>query len=155
MQTLTDIDLGEVTESVWTSMLGFEIVVTDEAYDDSHQGEPGRFLVGCVQITGKVDAAVLVEVPEALAIRVATTMFAMEESEITDEETWDALGELANMIGGNVKGMVAGDTALSLPTVAEGRDYRVVVPGGGLIQAHTYRCDQWLMRVQLIGRTNA
>ncbi len=152
MQVLTEIDLGEVTESVWTSMLGFEIFTTDEPYDYTADG---RYLVGCVQITGAADAAVLVDVPEALGKQLAMTMFGMDESEISDDEVWDALGEMANMIGGNVKGMVVGDTALSLPTVAEGRDYRVVVPGGGLIQSLTYRCEQWLMRVQLIGRQNS
>lgn len=151
MQLLADIDLGEVTESVWTSMLGFEIFVTEDSYDDTHEG---RFLVGCVQITGAADAAVLIEVPEQLAHVLASTMFGTDDPEIADDEIWDALGEMANMIGGNVKGMLAGDTALSLPTVAEGRDYRVVVPGGGVMQSLTYRCEQWLMRVQLIGRQN-
>lgn len=151
MQLLADIDLGEVTESVWTSMLGFEIATTDESYDAAHDG---RFLVGCVQITGGVDAAVLIEVPEPLGRQLAVTMFGTDEPGIADDEIWDALGEMANMIGGNVKGMLSGQSALSLPTVAEGRDYRVVVPGGGVMQALTYRCEQWLMRVQLIGRQN-
>jgi chemotaxis protein CheX len=151
MQLLTDIDLGEVTESVWTSMLGFEVIATDEDYDYTTDS---RHLVGCVQITGSVDAAVLVDVPEALGRQLAMTMFGMDDAEISDDEVWDALGEMANMIGGNVKGMVAGDTALSLPTVAEGRDYRVVVPGGGLMQSLTYHCERWKMRVQLIGRQN-
>ncbi len=149
MQVLTELDLGEVAESVWTSMLGFELVATDSPYDHASES---RYLLSCVQITGPIDAAVTVEVPEGLGREVAATMFGMDVAEISDEEVWDALGEMANMIGGNVKGMVSGSAALSLPTVAEGRDYRVVVPGACVIQSLTYFCDKWLMRVQLIGR---
>jgi chemotaxis protein CheX len=147
---LTDVDLAEVVESVWTAMLGYELEPTDEP---NAQTADGRHMVGTVQITGRVDAALMVEVPEALARNLASTMFGIDETELGDDEVRDALGEMANMIGGNVKGLLDADSLLSLPTVAEGHDYRVVVPGGGVVNSLNYRCAGTSMRVQLIGRT--
>ncbi len=45
----------------------------------------------------------------------------MEVDEVTEDDVADALGELANMIGGNVKSILPELSALSLPHVhAEG-----------------------------------
>jgi len=38
-----------------------------------------------------------------------------------DEDVADAVGELVNMIGGNVKSLMPGPSVLSLPVVAAGR----------------------------------
>ena len=40
----------------------------------------------------------------------------------------DALGEVGNMAGGAVKGMLDGEKSLGLPTVGEGIDFVMVVP---------------------------
>ena len=41
----------------------------------------------------------------------------------------DAVGELANMVGGSLKGLVPGPSRLSLPTVVDGSDYSTKIPG--------------------------
>jgi chemotaxis protein CheX len=46
-------------------------------------------------------------------------MFAMSEDELTEAEIRDAVGEIVNMVGGNLKGIVEGDSSLSLPCVGE------------------------------------
>jgi chemotaxis protein CheX len=40
---------------------------------------------------------------------------------LDDEDVADAVGELANMIGGNIKGLMPGPSVLTLPVVASGR----------------------------------
>ncbi len=146
---LTDIDLHEVNESVWTSMLGFELAATEVEPADPTL----RYLIGSVTITGGWDAAVMVQIPVPFAIRLAATMFGFEETEIGDAEVADALGEMANMVGGNVKGMLPGDSSLSLPTVLEGSDLRWSIPGGALVSDTFYRCELWTIRTTLFGRT--
>ena len=56
-------------------------------------------------------------------------MFDMEVEEVTQEELQDAVGELANMIGGSLKGLVPGPLRLPLPTVVDGIDYSTKIPG--------------------------
>ena len=44
----------------------------------------------------------------------------------------DAVGELANMVGGNIKALMPGSCQLSLPTVAEGRSEALEAARGRL-----------------------
>jgi len=41
----------------------------------------------------------------------------------------DATGELSNMVGGNVKALLPQPSRLSLPSVVEGKDYNLRIPG--------------------------
>jgi len=43
----------------------------------------------------------------------------MPAEEVTSDEIGDALGELANVLGGNVKAMLPAPSTMSLPTVSE------------------------------------
>jgi len=42
---------------------------------------------------------------------------------MTDEDVRDALGELANMLAGNLKSVLPSGVVLSMPSVIEGSDY--------------------------------
>ena len=48
----------------------------------------------------------------------------MEAGEVSDEDMTDVMGELANIVGGNVKSMLPAATAVSLPHVVAGADNR-------------------------------
>ena len=58
-------------------------------------------------------------------------MFGMEPDEVSADEVADAVGELTNMVGGNIKSLLPEPSLLSLPTVSRGAPVRVRVPGGG------------------------
>ena len=53
-----------------------------------------------------------------VARRAARAMFGCGDDEVGDAELADAFGELANQVGGSVKGLLPGPSTLSLPTVA-------------------------------------
>ena len=48
-----------------------------------------------------------------------------------ESEVVDALGEIANMVGGNVKSMLPGPSTLSLPSVVQGQ---LSVPGTRMVR---------------------
>ena len=54
-------------------------------------------------------------------------MFGLEPAAAGLEEVRDALGELTNMLGGNLKALLPGPCFLGLPTVVSGHDYAVRV----------------------------
>lgn len=84
-------------------------------------------LLGCVQITGAWRGTVSIEMPTSLARRLTATMMALDDpSEATPDLVKDALGELVNMFGGNVKAVLPPPCYLSLPAVGPG--------GGGEIE---------------------
>ncbi len=145
---LAAIDLHEVNESVWTSMLGLELVACEPAPD-----LPGEtYLFGSVTISGACDAAVMVQLPLGMARHLAATMFGQDEESIGEEEIFDALGEMANMVGGNVKGALPGDSKLSLPTVVEGRNFRWASPGADPVTDLSYQCQAWTVRTVMFER---
>lgn len=121
---LSNDDLFELAQTVWSSMLDLEI---DRATDvDGKVGD--RSMTALVQITGDWEGAVTIECASKLATRFAVSMFAMEEDELDDEMIRDAMGELANMTGGNVKGVAPGENTLALPTVSEGVEGGIHIP---------------------------
>jgi chemotaxis protein CheX len=117
-EILTNDDLFSLAESVWSSMLGLELERADDA--DGKVGD--RTITSCVQITGEWEGAVTIACSSTLAARLASAMFALEPDELDDEMTRDAMGEIANMTGGNVKGVAPGQNTLTLPTVSEGEE---------------------------------
>lgn len=145
---LTEIDLHEVNESVWQAMLGFELVPCEPVPTQPDE----TYLVGAVTITGGADVSVMIQIPIGLARRLGSVMFGEDETSISDDEIFDALGEMANMVGGNVKGVLAADSKLSLPTVTEGREVRWSTPGGATISETFYQCEQWTVRTVMFGR---
>jgi len=113
---LSDDDLYALAETVWTSILGLELGRGEEV-----DGKIGDLTTtACVQITGDWEGAVTVACSRSLAGKLASAMFAMEVDELSEEEVRDAMGEIANMTGGNVKGLAPGVNTLALPTVTEG-----------------------------------
>jgi chemotaxis protein CheX len=56
----------------------------------------------------------------------------MDAPEEMDNDVRDAVGEIANMIGGNMKAAMGRDVRLSLPTVIDGCDYEMRVCGSAV-----------------------
>jgi len=60
---------------------------------------------------------VVVRCSAAAARNAAAALLGVELDDVTTEDVTDALGELANIIGGNVKSLLPEPCALSLPHV--------------------------------------
>ncbi|MGC4082688.1 MAG: chemotaxis protein CheX [Vicinamibacterales bacterium] len=130
-------DIVLVTEDVWLSILNMAPHVTPRRAAAGN----GPTLAGIVQITGAWKGAVTVQVPAPLAERLAATMFMRRTGRPTAEEQIDALGEITNMIGGSVKGLIEGRCHLSLPAVIAGSGYEVRIPGGRTVNEVAFTCD--------------
>lgn len=100
--------LSDITESVWTGFLDIPLART--------RGEPsGCECAASVSIQGAWNGSLVVCCSRQLAQRVATTMFQCEADEMREALWSDALGEIANIIGGNVKAMLPAPSQLGLP----------------------------------------
>ena len=147
-------ELTEITERVWASLVELPLI-------PRQPGQPGpaagfsRTFTGCVQITGAWEGAVTVHCSEALAKVLTASMFMVDPEDTTPEEVGDALGELANMVGGNVKALLPEPCRISLPAVADGMDYRLSVPGARPLTAVTWTCLGEPLMVRLLERSTA
>ena len=110
----TDDDLRVIAEQVWSSYLdldGVSPLLPGPA--EKHLAE----VTASVSVTGAWRGHVLVSCSEFASRSAAATLLGIEVEDVTDDDVADALGELANIIGGNVKSLLPEPCALSLPHV--------------------------------------
>ncbi len=136
-----------VIQNIWSSVLGLQVTGA-EAVSELH----GDYLTSCVHITGGWSGALTIGCPVELARKAAALMFGMELTETGDSEMQDALGELANIAGGNVKSLLPPGCGLSLPTVAQGHDHKFVVPNSKVVGLTAYVCEGHVMIVKVLER---
>jgi chemotaxis protein CheX len=107
-------------------------------------------LTGCVHIDGAWNGAALVECELPLARRLTAALFAREPADLALDEVRDALGEITNMVGGNLKALLPSPSRLSLPTVVEGADYAVTVPGTAPAAVASFRVGEQIVVVRVL-----
>jgi chemotaxis protein CheX len=107
-------DLAEMVEQIWVSYLDpsgvHPLIPTDD------DGQPSE-VHSSVSITGSWTGHVVYASSTAAARRAAAAFLAMEPDEVGTEDLSDVLGELANIVGGNLKAMLPPGALLSLPQV--------------------------------------
>jgi chemotaxis protein CheX len=66
------------------------------------------------------------------------------------------LGEIANLVGGNIKSLLPGTNLLSLPTVVDGKQLQAKLPGteGALILRVPLRSAGHQFAVSLLSKKN-
>jgi chemotaxis protein CheX len=108
-------DLDTIAEQVWSAFLadGHEAVV-----DSAERGDYPSELAASVAIVGAFEGHVIVSCSQDGSRNVASALFEMPVDEVTGDEVGDALGELANVLGGNVKSMLPAPSTMSLPRIA-------------------------------------
>ena len=103
----------QLAHDVCTSMLGLNL----ETGCPPIQPKDIETYCAHIQIEGDWQVQIFVICANGLAQKIASTMFMSEPDELSADEIGDAVGELVNMLGGNLKGVLSGDNRLSLPSV--------------------------------------
>jgi len=116
MIAIAEHDVVSVARAVWGDMLG----LTLDGPDPAAQLPDGPVLRGTVTIRAALDVVVSIEVSEDAGRILAGAMFGADPADLGSDELVDAIGELANMVGGNLKLLVAPPAALTLPAVSDG-----------------------------------
>lgn len=129
-------DLHQFTSDTWATVLGLDLEPTGRAFQPSTDT-----VTGCVQVSGEWRGAVVLVCPTPLAKRVAAVMFDLPAGEAAADFQSDAIGELINILGGNIKAMLPGPSYLSLPAVAHGTEYAVRIPGGECVAEGVFECE--------------
>lgn len=109
--------LLDITRNVWTEFLGIGLAPVK-----SDRSAVRSSLSGClasVTINGEWNGYVSVVCSRPLARRAAASMFGVTSDAVTADQIQDALAELANIIGGNVKALLPCPSQLSLPAYQE------------------------------------
>ena len=113
----------EVATEIFSSMVIMDISVEEEDLHDS--GNLHDTITGLIGLAGTYKGVLAIHIPHPVAMAITGNFLGMEVSEI-NEEVEDAVGELANMLGGSVKMVLAEngrDIDLSLPSTISGASY--------------------------------
>jgi chemotaxis protein CheX len=115
--TITELlDAGTVqsiADEVWPSLVG-----DGEAFVPVPVPPPADVVSAWVDILGPWTGSVVVSCAPATAEALTASVLMTRPPEVVDDEdVADALGELANVLGGNIKSVLPGDSRLGLPRI--------------------------------------
>lgn len=146
---LADGDIVQIASDVWGSFLGMSLEQIGWPDGDAPGALPGTgpCLTACVTISGEWNGTVMLHGREPLATGAAAAMFDADPAGLGEDEVADAFGELANMVGGNIKSLLPAPSALSVPAVTGGDGYHVRVPHGTLSNRVALHCDAGVLLV--------
>jgi chemotaxis protein CheX len=131
----------ESAKEIFSSMVMMEIFV-----DGDHTTEIvplTESISGVIGLAGTHKGVLAIHIPNKVAMAITSSFLGMDVDEI-NEDVKDAVGELANMLGGDIKSILSDngrDIALSLPSTITGQQYdfqptkeaeRIIIP---------FKCD--------------
>jgi chemotaxis protein CheX len=105
-------EIKEYAEFAW-STLDLKITPSSEQFHEKSKNS----VTANIQISGEWQGIVALKIEHHLAKQLAAKMFSMEEEQITDDEINEAVSEMVNIIGGNLKSLLPQPNQLSLPMV--------------------------------------
>lgn len=129
--------LAQIVESVFMTMMSLDVSPSDASWNPA-----GDRLTSFVHLTGDWNGAVLLDCNPRQACQFAGRILSMDPPDMVDDDVRDVLGELANMIGGNMKCCMPTGVRLSMPTVMEGRDYDLRICGSQILERVAFQCAE-------------
>jgi CheY-specific phosphatase CheX len=118
--------VSELVALAWSTFVGSELVQIEEL------NSVDQAVCSSISISGPWSATLLLSCDRSVALASTASVLGMSEDEVDNADMLDIMGELANIIGGNLKGAVSDDNSawkLSLPVVSDGMQ---TVPGSKL-----------------------
>ncbi len=114
----------ESAKEIFSTMLMMEISAADEM--DTKDVLPHvDSISGVIGLAGTHKGVLAIHLPHRVAIAITSSFLGMDVDEM-NSDVEDAVGELANMLGGNVKSILSEkgrDISLSMPTTISGKHY--------------------------------
>jgi chemotaxis protein CheX len=142
--------IRQATQDVFSTMLGIELEVGD-AYVDDAAPAPAEGVLALVGLAGAWAGSGTVGCSASLARHVSGQLL-MQDFQHVDEEVLDAMGEVCNMILGNVKTLLEeelGPMGLSIPTVIYGRNFTTRSVAKSQWSVVPFRCAGETLEVHL------
>jgi len=130
-------ELAQIVDSVFQTMLNLEVEGGRTPWFPD-----GDRLTAAVHLAGDWNGAVLVECDRGQARRFAGRYLSLDPPDTVNDVVRDVLGELANMVGGNLKCVLAQGIQLSMPSVVDGSDYSLRVCRAEVIERLPFQCAE-------------
>ncbi len=130
-------EISQFVRDTWSSLLGMKASPTDKPFVPNGKDNT---LAGCVQITGEWQGTITLYAPEEIGKKVASAIYGLDEVEVSDQQIQDVIGEVANILAGNIKSLFPPPCSLSLPSVIV-TDYNLHPTGSQTLTAVNFDCE--------------
>jgi chemotaxis protein CheX len=113
----------ESAKEIFSSMLMMDISAMEELKTEALPHVDS--ISGVIGLAGTHKGVLAIHLPQRVAMAITSSFLGMDVDEM-NSDVEDAVGELANMLGGNVKSILSEkgrDINLSMPTTISGRHY--------------------------------
>jgi len=143
-------ELAQIVESVFVTMMRLDVAECPTPWFPG-----GERLTSAVHLAGDWNGAVLLECDRLQACRFAARFLSQDGPPIVmpasvDDVVRDVLGELANMIGGNLKCVLAGGVKLSMPAVVDGSEYSLRICKATLKERLAFQCAEGVFWITVL-----
>ena len=120
----------KVCENVFKEFLGQKLVVRVPYFMEKNELTEWD-ISAVIGLTGEARGAVVISMKNDLAVKL-TGILTNKSHEVEHDEVIDAVGEIVNIISGNVKGELEETFRLtiSLPTIVTGKKHSIAWPDG-------------------------
>jgi len=117
------------TLNTFKNFVGFELVAGHPHFSGRAM-EFDQDISAIIGLSGDIRGAVVISMKRKFALKIADALVGTAHTEL-DDDVVDAVGEIVNIIAGNVKNEVEGGEkiVISLPTVVKGKDHTFAWPG--------------------------
>lgn len=136
-------EVEQIVGTVFQTMLNMDAFLSDDTWIP----EPDR-VTATLSLHGQWTGAILIETSKSLANHFASRFLALASPD--DREVRAVLGELANIIGGNLKCTLNPGALLSMPTIVDGHAYSVHLCGVKSFEDHSFVCDGGTFWVRIV-----
>jgi len=138
-------ELAEIVEYVFRSMVSLEVSESQQPWNPSVDR-----LTAMINLTGDWPGMLALECGRKQACAFAARFLSVDPPDVVDDVVRDVLGELTNMIGGNLKCVLAGGLKLSMPSVVDGADHRLRVCRAGIRERLVFECVEGVFSVAVL-----
>jgi CheY-specific phosphatase CheX len=135
---------AQIVCDVFDTMLQYEI---QEIADD--YSNPSDLVTAAIFFAGRWKGSVVIECSGPQACFFAERLMGIPRPTCMDDDVRDAMGEIVNMIGGNLKSVFPPGVSLSMPSVLEGSAYSYRICGSNQKLRFTFRGAAGLLWVTL------
>jgi chemotaxis protein CheX len=136
---------AQIIADVFQTMLG---VMVERVPGTWHSDTPP--VTAAVYYAGAWNGALLVECTREQSFQFTHRLMSIEPPQSVNDDVHDALGELANMVAGNLKAVLPPGVAISMPSVVEGTNYSLRICGGNDVSRMTFSSELGEFRITLV-----
>jgi chemotaxis protein CheX len=137
--------ITQIAQDVFQTMLNYPVDWSEE------EGGPiPDAVTAAVFLAGSWQGAVMMECPQTQAFVFTGRLMKISEPADMNDDVRDALGEIVNVIGGNMKSILPAGVSLSIPSVLDGSDYAYRICGANEKETMFFRGELGLLRITLV-----